>query len=271
MDKENSLDDTADRYRAPALEKGLDILELLANHSGGLSKGEVARALERSPNEIYRMLSTLLRRGYISQSSSGDRYGLSLRMFSLSHKHPPVNRLIEIALPQIRAVTRKIWQSCHLAMENNGEIVIVASVESPGYWSLALRTGSVMGLGNTGSGRVMAAFRPRDEINDLLLHHSPTLGEPTIDQAAFFKRLDSIRAQGFEALPSDTAAGITNIAFPILDLTGRSVAVVSCPYLARIDDLEIPGIPEVQKVIGNLAHTLSNQYGGAMPGQKEIL
>ena len=47
--------DEGDRYRAPALDKGLDILELLARTDDGLSQAEIAKALARSPNEIYRI------------------------------------------------------------------------------------------------------------------------------------------------------------------------------------------------------------------------
>src|SRR5260370_39333624 len=58
----------APRYPTPALEKGLDILELLVNHPMGLTKSEVARSLARTVSEIFRMLVCLEERGYISQS-----------------------------------------------------------------------------------------------------------------------------------------------------------------------------------------------------------
>ena len=57
-----------EKYRAPALDKGLDILELLAATEEGLSQAEIAKALDRSPNEIYRMLDRLVRRSVLSES-----------------------------------------------------------------------------------------------------------------------------------------------------------------------------------------------------------
>ena len=51
----NSLD----KYTAPALEKGLDILEFLADFPEGLSKVDIAKGLGRSLNEIFRMVSVL--------------------------------------------------------------------------------------------------------------------------------------------------------------------------------------------------------------------
>ncbi len=259
-----STDDNTERYRAPALEKGLDIIELLADHGEGLSQGEIARALNRSPNEIYRMLSTLVRRRFVIRSAVDDRYAMSLHIFALSQRHPPVARLIDVALPLMRATTKKAWQSCHLGMENNGDIVIVASVESPGNWGLALRVGSVVGLANTGTGRVLAAFRSQAEIQTMLERHKLALGEPEIDRSVFFAHLARIHEQGFDIMPSDTTVGVTNLAYPVFDPHGRAVAVVSCPYLERIDDLVVPNMEQVQALYSKLAVAMSDQYGGYM-------
>ena len=49
-------------YSAPALDKGLDILELLSSSDNGLTQAEIASRLNKSVNEIYRMLSTLRHR-----------------------------------------------------------------------------------------------------------------------------------------------------------------------------------------------------------------
>src|SRR5690606_7969001 len=69
-----------DRYRAPALDKGLDIIELLAGTAEGLSQAEIAKALDRTPNEIYRMLDRLVRRAYVRRTP-GDRYEITLKLF----------------------------------------------------------------------------------------------------------------------------------------------------------------------------------------------
>jgi len=262
------MDGSGDKYRAPALEKGLDIIELLASHGEGLSQGEVAKALDRSQSEIYRMLSTLVRRGYVVRSDSGDRYSLSLKMFSISQRHPPIGRVIETALPKMRALTRKVWQSCHMGMESNGDIVVVASAEAPGNWGLALRTGTVIGLWNTGTGRVLAAFRPIEEVDLLISQHRPALGEPELDRAEFDSHLERIRNVGYERMPSATAIGVTNLAFPIFGPTGNVAAVLSCPYLERMDDLKLPSQDEVVDHYGALAQELTGLYGGNEPASK---
>src|ERR1700733_6499817 len=64
------------RYTAPALDKGLDILELFASEPDGLTTSQVARRLGRTVGEIFRMLVCLAERGYISQVLPDEHFQL---------------------------------------------------------------------------------------------------------------------------------------------------------------------------------------------------
>src|ERR1700761_2221029 len=65
--------DDTDRYRAPALDKGLDILELLAEQKDGLTRAEITKLLGRNASEMYRMLERLVARQYVGRSAGGRR------------------------------------------------------------------------------------------------------------------------------------------------------------------------------------------------------
>lgn len=246
-----------DKYRAPALDKGLDIIELLSEYAEGLTQIEIAKALERSPNEIYRMLTALVRRGYITKSAAGDRFELSLKLFVLAHRHPPLRRLIDQALPIMREATIKAQQSAHMGLYDRGEFVIAATVESPVNWSLAMRVGAVVGLYNTGTGRVLAAFASPRRRAEMIDFHKLVAGEPKMERANFEAILDQIRQRGYEQMPSGTASGVTNLAFPIIGPGGDAIATLSCPYLVRIDDYPCPSIPEVIEIFAEAARKLS--------------
>src|SRR5436190_23844143 len=94
--------EVAHRYPTPALEKGLDALELLASESDGLTKTEVARRLGRTVSEVFRMLVCLETRGYIARSAGDDRYSLTLRLLTAAYQHPPIERLTTEAVPIMR-------------------------------------------------------------------------------------------------------------------------------------------------------------------------
>src|SRR5260370_16607052 len=105
--------EAARRYPTPALEKGLDALELLAIESQGLTKTEVARRLGRTVSEVFRMLVCLETRGYIARSTGDEHYSLTLPLFKLAYQHPPIERLTTQAVPILRHITDQINQSCH--------------------------------------------------------------------------------------------------------------------------------------------------------------
>jgi len=117
-------------YAAPALEKGLDILELLSRTEEALSRREIAGALGRSVSEIFRMIEVLVRRGYVLQD--GDTFKLGNRLFELAHEFPPMNRLLKEALPRMERLAKSISQSCHLTVLSGAHQLCVAQVDPPG-------------------------------------------------------------------------------------------------------------------------------------------
>jgi DNA-binding IclR family transcriptional regulator len=184
-----------DRYRAPALDKGLDILELLAGTEEALSQAEIAKALDRSTNEIYRMLDRLVRRDYVLRTQ-GERYELTLKVFELAHARPPIRRMVSQATPVLRRFAREAEQACHLVIHDRNILVVVAQVDSPGYWNVSIRVGSRISLVNTGSGHVFLAFASKEERK--LMLEARDGGAPVRAPAGFDARLNKVREQGFE-------------------------------------------------------------------------
>ncbi len=150
------------RYTAPALEKGLDILELLADDPEALTHSEIAHQLRRTIGEVFRMLVCLDERGYISQVSTDERYQLTLKLFELAHKHHPLQRLVGAARPLMQQVAEMTRQSCHLAMLSHSEVIVVAQVDSPGKMGFAVRLGANIDLLDTASGHVILAFQEKE-------------------------------------------------------------------------------------------------------------
>jgi DNA-binding IclR family transcriptional regulator len=241
-----SVSDERERYRAPALDKGLDILELLAHTEEGLSQAEIAKSLDRTPNEIYRMLDRLVRRGYVLRAN-GDRYELSLKMFELAHARPPIQRLVSQALPVMRRFSRAAEQTCHLVIHDRSALIVAAQVESPTYWGVSVRVGARIGLVNTGSGHVFLAYASSEE-RRLMLEEQ---GDDPVQKLtpSLVARLKQIRAQGFESMASAQTRGVTNLSVPILGPTGTVLAALTSPYTERLDNREVPHQQAVMELV----------------------
>ena len=229
------MTEPADRYRAPALDKGLDILELLAEQPQGLTRGEIVKAMGRGPSEIYRMLERLVARNFVTRSLEGDRYALSLKLFVLSHRHPPIQRLVSHALPAMDRFAKAAEQSCHLGVYDRGNIVVVAQVHGPNNWGMSLRLGVKVNLVDTGSGHALLAFQSDVRRSEMLGEHEVLEGEVGVPEKEFKRLLSRVRKQGWWQGESQQAYGVTDLSMPILGPQGDAIAVLTCPFIRRID------------------------------------
>jgi DNA-binding IclR family transcriptional regulator len=206
----------AEGYAAPALEKGLDILELLAGEGAfGLTQKQVADRLGRSASEIFRMLVVLQRRGYVRRATPAETYHLTARLFELAQRHPPVAGLLDAAVPQLRQVADQAGQSCHLAVREGDSVLMLAKADSPGPRGFSVRVGSRFDLHTVASGRILLAFSP----------------EPADGQRQ--PGLEAIRRRGFERHRSATIRGVIDLSCPVLDHQGHAVAAMTIPYLTH--------------------------------------
>lgn len=250
------------RYAAPALEKGLDILEALADSATGYTLNELAQKVGRKVSEIFRMAVTLQRRGYV-QVDENDRYTLTLRMFELAHRQQPLKSLVSAALPLLRELANRARQSCHLTMYQGGRVVVIAQVESPERWSFGLKVGVVMGLTDTSSGHVLLAFRDEIDRARMLRAHIGVEGELDMDPGELFSILQEVRERGYSAMPSKQTRGITNIAFPVMGAADHVIASINVPYIERIDQKSAPDVVQVRGIVGNISARLSALMGAS--------
>ncbi len=252
------------RYAAPALEKGLDVLELLASEAHGLSLQEIAVRLDRSASEIYRMLDVLVRRGYLARRPDAT-YVLTLQLFELAHRHPPMDRLLDVAMPHMQELARLTGQSNHLCVHHDTRLVVLARAEPPEPMSASFRQGAHFPFHDDRvSARVISAFQHpdrREPVLDALLADEKPAPARRRKLAA---RLDEIRARGYDEGPSDTLAGVVDICFPIFNLSGV-VAALTVVYLNH-RDVRVT-VPQARAHLRATAHAVCRALGWLGPSR----
>jgi DNA-binding IclR family transcriptional regulator len=222
------------RYRAPALERGLDILEQLSESEVGISRAGLAEALGCSVSQIFRMLDCLQRRRYVSLDPRNNLFSLTSKLFELSHQHPPTRRLVGLALPIMRAAAIKARQSIHLSIFDDGQALVLVQVdalEDSGYF---VKPGTRRDVYLTASGRVLLAFQSENDQRSMIAAAKAKSGE-LMQEGDLRRRLQVIRLQGFEEMPSLQISGVHNFSFPVMDVEGRAVAAMTMPFLLRTD------------------------------------
>ena len=244
-------------YPTPALEKGLDILELFASTPEGMTVSEVARRLNRTMSEIFRMLLCLEHRGCLAQSANRDKYHLTLRLFRLGQEHPPTKRMVTEALPIMHAVAQEIRQSCHLGVLDGGHVVILAQVDSPESTGFYVKVGSKVDLMHAATGHVVLAHQSPDACERAIREWE--LETQKKKPADLDGHLAKIRARGYERRASYEISGVVNISFPVLNAQGNAIAGLTVPYVKRIEDVISPA--SVVEALGRASVQISEAMG----------
>ncbi|KRE11348.1 hypothetical protein ASE63_20570 [Bosea sp. Root381] len=219
-------------YAAPALEKGLDILELLAEVGEPLSTRTIAERLQRSKSEIFRMVFVLLQRGYLAREPGTDRLHLSRRLFDLGIRTPGGRQLTAVVLPLMERFSEASGQAAHLVVLSRAQTVVLATTSGhldasvivrPGYGRLALEANS---------GLLILAFQSEARRRSLMRDAGPV----ELGKLAEAERADvfaGIRALGHRVAPSRDIMAVTDIACPIIGPAGHAEAAILVPLLQR--------------------------------------
>lgn len=246
------------KYRAPALEKGLDILELLSASNAPLSMPRIAKALDRSKGEIFRMATVLESRGYIQRVTGTENFVVTNRLFELGMQNPPIRNLIEIAGPPMHELASSIDQSCHLAVASGDQIVVVYGTEATGYVSFSVRIGHRLPLLESASGRTLLAFQ-ESNIQEEWLESEKSKNH----KAALRKRATQIRNRGYEESASKVVNGILDISAPIFDgKSGGAIASLTMPLMKhlKLKEEQRAAVAAVRATAKDISRQLSVGY-----------
>ncbi len=219
-------------YSAPALEKGLEILELLAETETPLSTRAIAERLGRSKGEIFRMVFVLVERGYLARDATTDELSLSNRLFELGIRTPRSRQLIEVAAAEMERLSEKTGQSAHLVVISKGETVVIATTSGTADISFTLRLGYRRPALQSTSGQIIMAFQDPERRLRLIAESKAVTRKP-LNEAKLQRHFNEIATRGYLIAESHDVVGVTDIGAPIVDRNGRAIAAIVIPYLGR--------------------------------------
>lgn len=198
------------QYRAPALEKGLDILEALSVATVPQTLTDLSKTLKRSPSELFRMITLLENRGYIVKDNTG--YFLSLKLYQLAHTHTPMDQLLKAAQQPMRELALSLRESCHLSVLFRGELLVLVQEESPDKVRLSLEIGGRFSAARTASGRLLLANVSAPELESFFAT-DPEYLEMTAEERQWLQEeLAKIRQQGYSMSEDESHIGIRDFA-----------------------------------------------------------
>jgi DNA-binding IclR family transcriptional regulator len=142
-------------YSAPALSRGLRILEFLSSSAMSKTTQEIATELGRNRNEVFRMIAVLEIEDYLCKGADGIGYILSGKLLELGLTTPKISDILEAITPLATELTLNTGAPCHLALPSRDEMIVLKRWEPKFGLSINVPVATRRSLEITASGIVM--------------------------------------------------------------------------------------------------------------------
>ncbi|MFD1382109.1 IclR family transcriptional regulator [Rhodanobacter aciditrophus] len=212
-------------YHVPALTRGLHIIELFNAEHRVLSTQDFADHLNVSTSSTYRIVQTLLDRGYLKKVAR-NAYELGPQIVSRGFAYLAGKDLIDIAAPHLNALRDETSISCHLAIRDGLDTLYIYRAQASQRLSVNIPLGTRLPCHTSAMGRVLlqqlsdielSAMYQTQQLDMYPTPHPQTLGE--------LKRL--LRDEWQQGYSSNRSDNATAIAAPIKNYLGKTIAAIN--------------------------------------------
>ncbi len=219
--------DTA--YTVKSLVKALTILQVLADEDPPYTLTRLSLRLRLHVSTVHRLLVNLVRQGFVEEDAVSRGYQLSYRMLRMGLRVLDRVDFRRTALPLLHELNFRTKETVHLAILQESQAISIDKFDSPQAVGLDARLGGTMPLHCTGVGKTLLAYQGEE----ILTQIAPGPGLPkrtarTIASVSQLrKELQQIREQGYTIDREEAVEGLSCVAGPIFNHSGRVVAAFS--------------------------------------------
>ena len=205
------------RRSVQSVDRALDLLEALATADGEVSITALATRTGLHVSTVHRLLSTLLRRGYVRQNPETSRYYAGAKLATLAEGRSRYGELRVRARPILRAITESTRETANLVVIDDVAAVYIDTVPSPQVVRLFTAIGNRVPLHATGAGKCLLASLPVQKRDALLgrLDLRAYTPRTLVDAAALRRALDEARERGFTIDDEEYDDGVRCVAVPV--------------------------------------------------------
>lgn len=217
-----------------AVLKVFSVLEsLVENRRATLA--DLANLAMTSKATTHRLLHTMIELGYVERDDDTERYGLTLKLFSLGARSVQDRSEMLWAADRVMAkLSRMTGESINLGVMDNTEEKVVYTHKYDSRYNLSMQStlGKRNPLHSTSLGKALLAWRDPKEIEERIARMAFEVTAPNTitDKEHLLLDLAATRARGFAEEIEESEAGVRCMAVPIFDHLGRTVAAMSIGF-----------------------------------------
>lgn len=224
----DSLDQGEDAALAPALARGLRVLELLADHPAGLNLVEIAARLGLPVNSTQRLGLTLCSLGYARRDPLSKRFLLTSKLLAVGGRGLGERGLVERAWDVMRELRDQVGETVLLGVLQGNEVICLEQVPARHPFKFMVDPGLRAPLYSNAPGKALWAFLPKAEREALLAQapFAPRTSHTLVSRADLAHELAQVRQRGFATDREEDLEGCHCVAAPVFDHRGRPMAAL---------------------------------------------
>jgi DNA-binding IclR family transcriptional regulator len=210
-----------------SLDKGLYLLEVVEQAGSPSTLQQLWEKLRWDKATIYRILSTLERRGYISRNSKTKTYTLGMKIYGLYDSLVRDLDIQQIARQYLERLVEQTGQTAHLAVVLENSVVFIDKVAGSEVLSVNTQVGAREPMHCTALGKAFLAYVEEQDLKSYLKLPLEKFTPNTITTLAGLKtELNRIRKKGYAFDNEEYVAGVRCISCPILNQYDAPVAML---------------------------------------------
>lgn len=256
------MSDSDPNYIAPALQRGLAILELFTPQRRTLGLSDMAKALGIGRASAFRLAFTLEHLGYLDRAADGKAYRLAPRAMQLGYHYLSGLDCAEVAIPFIDALRDATQISAHMGVRDGTEVVYVYRAHSHMTLSSNIAVGYRLPAHATAMGRMLLSGLDDDAIAQLYtgVRLDRYSDSTAVTLTSLIQQVAVDRTRGWTRNRSSFVSGIVAIAAPVRDHRGAVVAAINLSGPSAVMDTPATLDHLTAKVVDTAA-AISRQLG----------
>lgn len=225
-------------YSIPSVIKVNQILDYLAEH-GNSTLTEVYVGLDFPKSSTYKLLKTLESLHYIRYEPDSQTYLLGLKLLELGSKASDQIDITSIATPILKELSLKVNRLCHLGVLDGQHVVYVIKTSTNELIKIGTWVGRRIGAHCTAMGKVLLAWKEKDELDRLLKGIELVRMTPNtiVDRDKLRDALIKVRRNGWSLDDEESTKMVRAVGAPVRDQSGQVCAGLSICTLTEIDNL----------------------------------
>lgn len=206
----------------------LDILDLLAKHTNGLTIKNIGDKLELPQSSTFNLLKTLHNEGYVRQDGM-KLYYLGEKLIPLGTSALESLDIHTVAKPYLTDLMKAVKETVFMAMLSKDELVYIAKMDADRSIRTTAQPGYKKPIYCTGLGKTFLSFMPEFEKDNLLdqITLEKITANTITDRSQLENQLQFFQKQGYSIDDEENEEGLYCLAAPIFDSRRQLLAAIS--------------------------------------------